>query len=147
MTTDEKKKMIKRLDKLTLDSKNLMNEALKKAETNELKTYLERLMDERAELLEKLDKQEMDIRSDIEDKESVGGSMQHLWVKDTDFDSDEAILREVLRGEQDVLEAFEEEMSKPVSDDLRALLDEAARTLIRNTETMKRMIESNDIKA
>jgi nitrogen fixation/metabolism regulation signal transduction histidine kinase len=129
---------------MMLDSVNLITAAKDRAEGSVLTRYLNELQDDRSALLKRFDKMEMELKSEIPNNEQVGGSIQATYLEDSDL-SDKAILKEVLNGDQDLLEKMEKEMVKPINEDVKSLFEEGARELIRNTETMKNMIEKDEV--
>jgi rRNA maturation endonuclease Nob1 len=140
MKLEEAKETVRSIDKMMLDSVNLITAAKDRAEGSVLTRYLNELQDDRSALLKRFDKMEMELKSEIPNNEQVGGSIQATYLEDSDL-SDKAILKEVLNGDQDLLEKMEKEMVKPINEDVKSLFEEGARELIRNTETMKNMIE------
>ena len=143
MTVEERKETLREIDKMMLDSVNLISEAKDRADGQVLTRYLTELLENRSELLKKVDRMEMKLRSEMSDNQQTGGSVQAM-VLDDDL-SDKEILREVMNGDQDLLEAMEKEMSKPMKDEMKTVFDESSRELIRNTEVMKRMIEKDEV--
>jgi|GEM_PF-3337686 rRNA maturation endonuclease Nob1 len=144
MKLEEAKETVRSIDKMMLDSVNLITAAKDRAEGSVLTRYLNELQDDRSALLKRFDKMEMELKSEIPNNEQVGGSIQATYLEDSDL-SDKAILKEVLNGDQDLLEKMEKEMVKPINEDVKSLFEEGARELIRNTETMKNMIEKDEV--
>jgi nitrogen fixation/metabolism regulation signal transduction histidine kinase len=144
MKLEEAKETVRSIDKMMLDSVNLITAAKDRAEGSVLTRYLNELQDDRSALLKRFDKMEMELKSEIPNNEQVGGSIQATYLEDSAL-SDKAILKEVLNGDQDLLEKMEKEMVKPINEDVKSLFEEGARELIRNTETMKNMIEKDEV--
>ena len=143
MTVEEKKETIRQLDKMMLDSVNLISEAKDRTEGQVVTRFLSDMLEDRSKMLKKLDQMEVKLRAEMPNNEQVGGSVQATFLDD-DLE-DKEVLREVLNGSRDLLEVMEKEMSKPISDEMKSVLEESSRELIRHTETMKKMIEKDEV--
>lgn len=143
MTVEEKKETIRQLDKMMLDSVNLISEAKDRADGQIATRFLSDMLEERSEMLKKFDQMEVKLRSEMPDNKQMGGSVQAMLLDDELKDKE--IMREVLNGSRDLLEAMEKEMTKPVGDEMKSVLRDSSRELIKDTERMKNMIEKDEV--
>lgn len=111
-----------------LDSQRGYNDAAEAASSSELKQRFHRHASERASFAGDLQQQVRSLGGEPADSGSTGGAIHRAWLTIRQgLSTDEAILKEVDRGEEHALdqyrEALEHKLPKPVEELVRTQLD------------------------